>query len=79
MHPGETGSGTFNTANSVQDFDINPHEWRNGYLVGVDSIFLGVDASGTPASGEAVVSLVLECTLENATQATATALALSQQ
>ena len=79
MYPGETGSGTFNTANSVQDFDINPQEWTNGYLVGVDSIFLGVDASGAPASGNVVVSLVLECTLGSATQASATALALSQQ
>ena len=78
-YAGETGSGVFGTNNAVEDFDINPQMWRNGYLVGVDSIFLGVDMSGTPASGEAVVSLVLECTLENATQATATALALSQQ
>ena len=79
MYPGETGSGVFNTANSVEDFDVNVANWTNGYLVGVDTIFLGVDASGTPASGEAVVSLVLECTLETATQASATALALSQQ
>ena len=79
MYPGETSSGTFNTINSVEDFDINVQDWRQGYLVGVDTIFAGVDMSGSPASGDVEVCLVLECTLESATQASATALALSQQ
>jgi hypothetical protein len=34
---------------------------------------------GTVASGDAVVAIVMECTLETATQASSTALALSQQ
>ena len=59
--------------------DINPSKWKNGYLIGVDSLFLGVDTSNTPDSGDFDVSIVLECTLENATQASSTALALSQQ
>ena len=59
--------------------DINPQSWRNGYLVAVDSMFLGVDTVGTMASGEVTVSIVMECTLETATQASSTALALSQQ
>ena len=59
--------------------DVAPQHWKNGYLVGVDSLFLGIDANGTATSGNIIVSVVMECTLETATQATATALALSQQ
>ena len=59
--------------------DVGPQEWTNGYLVGVDSMFFGTEIGGTVSSGDAVVAIVLECTLETATQATATALALSQQ
>ncbi len=59
--------------------DVNPQHWRNGYLVGVDSLFLAVDSSATWDSGDIECSIILECTLETATQASATALALSQQ
>jgi len=62
-----------------QSDDVNPQAWTNGYLIGVDSMFLGVDDDGTMTSGETYVSLVIECTLENATQASSVALALSQQ
>lgn len=61
------------------DLDVGPQDWRNGYLVGVDTMFLGTEVGGTIASGDAVVAIVMECTLESATQASATALALSQQ
>ena len=63
----------------IETADINPQHWRNGYLIGVDSMFLGCDDDGTMASGETFVNVVLECTLETATQASSTALALSQQ
>ena len=59
--------------------DVLPQHWTNGYLVGVDSIYLGSEVGGTLSSGAATVSVILECTLETATQASATALALSQQ
>ena len=59
--------------------DMNLHEWKNGYLVGVDSIFLGGDSSATWDTADVRISVVLECTLETATQASSTALALSQQ
>ena len=59
--------------------DINPSRFSNGYLIGVDSLFLGVDSSETLDSGNFDVSVILECTLETATQASSTALALSQQ
>ena len=61
------------------DYDVNPHMYQKGYLVGVDSIFLAVDNSTGFDSGEVIISVILECTLETATQASATALALSQQ
>tara|TARA_Y100001963_G_scaffold127591_1_gene181097 strand:+ start:440 stop:1012 length:573 start_codon:yes stop_codon:yes gene_type:complete len=72
-------NSTAHGVSASHDIDVGPQSWRNGYLVGVDSMFLGAEAGGTVASGDSVVSIVLECTLENATQATATALALSQQ
>jgi len=59
--------------------DVNPQHWRNGYLVGVDSIFLGADLSNAIDSGDLTIGVVLECTLENASQASSVALALSQQ
>ena len=74
-NPNSTAHGI----SASHDIDVGPQSWTNGYLVGVDSMFLGAEAGGTVASGDSVVSIVLECTLENATQATATALALSQQ
>ena len=60
--------------------DVAPQEFNNpqGYLVGVDSMFLGVDCSIAP-SNEIDCCIIMECTLETATQASATALALSQQ
>ncbi len=62
-----------------QDMDINPHNWTNGYLVGVDALYFAIDDTGTISSGTVEVSIILECTLETATQASSTALALSQQ
>jgi len=61
-----------------QTVDSNIQDWNNGYLVGVDSMFLGADSSATWDSGAIDVILVLECTLENATQSSALALSLSQ-
>ena len=59
--------------------DMNPQNWTQGYLIGVDSLFLATDTVGTFASGEMDISIVMECTLEAATQANSVALALSQQ
>ena len=60
-------------------YDLNPSDFIKGYLVGVDSLFLGTESSITLATGDYRVDVILECTLETATQASATALALSQQ
>jgi len=71
------------TGNLVQGADetadMNIQHWTNGYLVGVDALFLGGDSTGTWDSGDININIVLECTLENATQANSVALALSQQ
>ena len=76
-----SGGLTFKTGVTPgHDYDVNPHMYVQGYLCGVDSLFLGVDQSTTTFdSGAVTVSVILECTLESATQANATALALSQQ
>ena len=71
-------NATYKTVSATQDFDIAPQHFTKGYLVGVDSLYLGVDQS-TSAGVDVKITYVLECTLENATQANSVALALSQQ
>ena len=75
----EIASGSFGTGAAVETFDIAPQDFTKGYLVGVDSLFLGVDLSVALDSGNCKVAYVMECTLESATQANSVALALSQQ
>ena len=57
--------------------DINPQDWQNGYLVGVEQIYLSCDQ--TAATDLTRVVVVLECTVETLSQSAAMALALSQQ
>jgi len=59
--------------------DQMPQTWRNGYLIAVDSLWLSSDADQSSTGSDYNISIVMECTLENATQASSTALALSQQ
>jgi len=75
----------FRTTSSVgvadtvsHDFDNLPQLWTNGYLVAVDSIFLGGSAS-TNWNEDMFCTVTMECTVETMTQAAAMALALSQQ
>ena len=56
--------------------DIAPQNWTNGYLVGVEQIYLGVDQSADIFDD---VGIVLECTVETLSSSAAMALALSQQ
>jgi hypothetical protein len=58
--------------------DLNPSLFKDGYLVGTDSIFLGIDGD-TAWVSSFDCSLLIECNLENATQSNALALSLSQQ
>lgn len=69
-------------ANSVmqminESVDVGPQHWRNGYLVGVESIYLGVDQNAD--FGMVACAIVLECTVETLTEKASMALALSQQ
>lgn len=59
------------------DLDVAPQNWTGGYLVAVEQIYLGVDQAGTDIING--ISVVLECTVETMTSASAMALALSQQ
>jgi hypothetical protein len=63
--------------NASESLDIAPQEWSGGYLVAVESIFLGVNQSIANLVDE--VTIVLECTVETMTAAASMALALSQQ
>jgi len=76
----EDGSAAadFATGFVTQDFDVAPQDWRNGYLVGVDTLYLATDMSSTNPT-DMSICYVMECTLEPATQANSVALALSQQ
>ena len=66
-------------ASIVSDqFDNLPQLWTNGYLIAVDTMYLG--GSGTTEWKEdAHITLTMECTVESMSQAAAMALALSQQ
>ena len=71
--------GTDELAGTVSDANgINLHDWTNGYLVGVEQIYLGGSAS-TGFAGDVYITVVMECTVESLTQSAAMALALSQQ
>ena len=62
----------------THDLDIAPQHLQGGYLVGVDTLYLYAAADDDFA--EAVtVNVLLECSLESATQSNAVSLALSQQ
>ena len=76
----EDGSAAadFATGFITQDMDVAPQDWKNGYLIGVDQLYLGIDQNGVFTSGNITVAIVMECTLETATQTSSTALALSQ-
>ncbi len=60
------------------DTDVLPQMWTNGYLVAVDTIYLGGQASSQWTS-DVYMSVTLECTVETMSEASAMALALSQQ
>jgi len=59
--------------------DMMPQTFRNGYLIGVDSIYLSTEADQVSTAGTYEISILLEVTMEKATQANAASLALSQQ
>ena len=60
------------------DLDVAPQHWTNGYLIAVDSMFLGGRAD-TAFTTDVFISVTMECTVETLSQAAAMALSLSQQ
>jgi len=60
--------------------DVGPQDFTNGYLVGVDTIYIGCDhdTGETSADGYFVV-ICMECSSEKLTKGSGMALALSQQ
>lgn len=61
----------------TESADIMPQMWTNGYLVGVDQLYLAVNVDTQLSEG--TVCLVMECTSETLSQSAAMSLALSQQ
>jgi len=59
--------------------DVAPQQWTKGYLVGVDTIYLGGAATTEGWAEDVYVNLVIECTSESLSKEAAMALALSQQ
>lgn len=60
------------------DLDVAPQHWTNGYLVAVDSMYLGGRAEAA-FTADVYISVTMECTVETMSEAAAMALALSQQ
>jgi len=73
--------GAHYPSQNTQVMDIGPQKWTNGYLIGVDSIYLGGSAStlGWDNAEYPYVTVILECVSETLSQSAAMALALSQQ
>jgi hypothetical protein len=62
------------------DMDNLPQLWTNGFLIAVDTLYLGGEAStGWVGTDNMTISIVMECTVETMSTAAAMALALSQQ
>lgn len=61
------------------NMDVAPQHWTNGYLVGVEQIYLFGDIQGQDFQTAPVIEVVMECTVETLSSSAAMALALSQQ
>ena len=72
---GDGGGGTGTI--SSESAGLNVQHFTDGYLIGVESLYLGGQQSSL--TSDTRVSIVLECTVETLTQSAAMALALSQQ
>jgi hypothetical protein len=70
--------GSSNGPTQVWEFDVAPQDFTKGYLIGVDTLYLA-GVADSDFEVDVYACIMLECTLETATQASSTALALSQQ
>ncbi len=62
----------------TETYDQNPSDWENGFIIAVDTIFLGGFTSTTMLDG-VKIAVVMECEVMKLTKEAALALALSQQ
>ena len=72
-----TGGANSETVMLSEHVDAAPQHWENGYLVGVEQMYLAVDENAD--FGLTTLSIVMECTVEKLSEKAAMALALSQQ
>ena len=72
-----SGDANAATQTLTESLDVAPQHWTDGYLVAVEEIYLGIDA--TQDDGPDLVSICLECTVETLSEKAAMSLALSQQ
>lgn len=63
---------------STDALDPAPQHWTNGYLIGVEQMYFGGEATSFWV-GDVYANIVMECTSETLTKEAAMALALSQQ
>lgn len=71
-------TGTANICSSIErGLDVGPQQFTNGYLVATENIFLRGDCDSPLPDSK--IAVLLECTVETMSQASAMALALSQQ
>ena len=73
------GNANVTTPFIYETLDVSPQDWTEGYLVGVEQIYLGIDSTDANAEGVNQCGIVLECTVETLSSSAAMALALSQQ
>ena len=72
--------GDSGAPSEVHNDSVAPQHFTDGYLVAVESLFLGaVGSSNWAATSNLTCNMVLECTVETLSQSAAMALALSQQ
>ena len=72
--------GDSGAPSEVHNDSVAPQHFTDGYLVAVESLFLGaVGSTNWAASSNLTCNMVLECTVETLSQSAAMALALSQQ
>jgi len=63
---------------AYEDFDLNPSDWENSYLIATESLYLGGSASND-WTGAQYVTIILECSMTKMTKEKAIALAMSSQ
>jgi len=69
--------GATNPANQTFESQLLPQDFTQGYLVAVPTLYLGAFA-GANFTEDVYFSVILECTTEPATKASAVSLAVSQ-